>query len=68
MEFNPVNSNILGSVSNDKTLRIWDIRIPKANIKIEKMKGCNINMAWSKDSKYIAVGNKEDVLTIYDYN
>ena len=25
-------------------------------------------MAWSKDSKYIAIGNKEDVLTIYDYN
>lgn len=38
----------------------------KACIKSEKMKGANINMAWRHDGKQIAIGNKEDVLTIYD--
>lgn len=52
-------------MSSDKTLRLWDVRVGKA-VKVEKMKGANINMAWSQDGKTIAVGNKEDVLTIYD--
>lgn len=67
IEFSPVNPFLVGSVSSDKTLRLWDIRANKGhNVKTEKMKGSNINMAWSRGGHYIAVGNKDDVVSIYN--
>ena len=67
ISWHPENDNILGSASSDKTFRIWDIRSAKQNIKIEKTKDGNLNLAWSPDGNVLAVGNKQNIITFFDY-
>jgi len=63
--WNPLHPDLLGTASGDKTVRIWDAKASKC-IQTIQTKGQNINIAWSPDSYYIAVGNKKDVVSIID--
>ena len=65
--WHPSHEQILASASVDKTLKIWDCRSPKAPAKSEKTKGANINLAWNSDGSLVAVGNKDDVISFYDF-
>ena len=60
------NTDILASVSSDKTLKVWDMRASKKNIKTVSSKSMNFNIAWSPDGRIIAAGNNDSV-TFYDY-
>jgi THO complex subunit 3 len=66
LTWHPDSPDIFASVSEDKTLRIWDIRTRKS-VKTVKTEFANLNIAWSPDGNNIAVGNKEDHITIFDY-
>jgi len=63
--WDPKHADYLATASADKTVRIWDTRSAKAS-HTHKTTGANINIAWSPDGGYIAVGNKLDHLTIID--
>ncbi|ODM93044.1 THO complex subunit 3 [Orchesella cincta] len=57
--------DLLATASGDKTVRIWDARIQKTT-EVFTTKGENINITWSPDGNFIAVGNKEDLITFID--
>ena len=44
---------------------MWDARSNKA-VTVVNTKGENINITWSPDGQTIAVGNKEDLVTLID--
>ena len=67
LTWHPENPELLGTVSSDKTLKIWDIRVPKKFIKNIQTKGSNLNIAWSPDGNTIAVTNNEDYISFYDF-
>lgn len=49
----------------DKTVRIWDTKSGKCE-QVIPTSGENINITWSPDGAQIAVGNKDDQLSIID--
>ncbi|KAI3384503.1 hypothetical protein SNEBB_011404 [Seison nebaliae] len=59
------NNNILATASSDRTSRIFDIRTQKC-CKVIDTPGDNINISWSPDSNYIALGNKDDLISFVD--
>jgi THO complex subunit 3 len=63
--WHPNSSDLLGSASGDKTVRLWDARTAKA-VDTINTRGENINIAWSPNGLHIAVGNKEDLITFID--
>jgi len=63
--WHPSNPDLLSTASGDKTVRMWDARAYKS-VDTYTTKGENINIAWSPDGNYIAVGNKEDLITFID--
>jgi len=65
LSFHPKNPDILATASADKTVRIWDTRASKSCHGIDT-KGENINLVWSPDGNYIAVGSKDDNICIID--
>lgn len=65
LRFHPKNPDVLGTASADKTVRIWDTRAGKSCHGIET-KGQNINLAWKPDGNSIAVGSKDNKLTVID--
>lgn len=65
IKFHPKNPDVVASCSLDKTLRIWDVRSGKCTHSVDT-KGQNINLAWSPDGQYLAVGNKKDIVSIID--
>lgn len=57
--------DLLATASGDKTVRMWDARTQRS-VEVFNTKGENINITWSRDGNYIAVGNKEDLITFID--
>jgi len=55
--WNPTNAELLATTSVDKTVRIWDVRSGKSAAHTIATKGENINITWSPDAAFIAVGN-----------
>jgi len=63
--WDPTHPDTLCTASVDRTIRIWDARGGKCTHCINTS-GENINVAWSPDGEYLAVGNKDDVVSIID--
>ena len=61
----PTQADVLGTASGDKTVRIWDARMSKCANAIET-RGENINIRWSPDGQHIAVGDKEDNISLIE--
>ncbi|KAG0340037.1 hypothetical protein BG000_000829 [Podila horticola] len=65
LRWDPTHPDHLATASCDKTVRIWDARSGKSIHTIDTG-GQNINISWSPDGQKIAVGNKEDKISIID--
>lgn len=63
--FSPTERNALVSISNEKDVVFWDARTGRKSY-VVKTDGSNINLAWSPDGRYVAVGNKDDKLVFID--
>jgi len=56
---------VLGTASGDKTVRVWDARTGKCVHAIET-RGENINIRWSPNGQHIAVGDKDDNISVVE--
>ncbi len=65
LRWDPTHPEVLGTISADKTVRIWDARTAKCAHAIET-RGENINMRWRPDGQHIAVGDKEDHISFIE--
>ncbi|PVV01495.1 hypothetical protein BB560_004082 [Smittium megazygosporum] len=63
--WSPTNEEHLAVATFDKILNIFNVS-KKAPVNVFHTFGGNINMSWSPDGKYLAVGNRDDCLTIYN--
>jgi THO complex subunit 3 len=65
--WDPMGTTQLATASSDKTVRIWDTRQHNSpNVVTINTIGENINITWCPDGNYIAVGNKDDIITVID--
>jgi len=66
--WHPENENLLASVSIDKTVKFWDVRL-KGSIRTEKTKNVYCNVVWSPDGKKLAVGGaKDNSINFYSFS
>ncbi|KKA27250.1 hypothetical protein TD95_003184 [Thielaviopsis punctulata] len=63
--FNPVKQAELASISNDGTLKIWDVR-NNACVSEVKDLGEAFTLAWAPDGSSLVVGNKTDKIFIIE--
>eukprot|EP00158_Paraphelidium_tribonemae_P003136 Partr_v1_DN25909_c1_g1_i1_m68682 putative THO complex len=61
----PVDNDVLATISVDMSLRIWDTKTGTCT-KVISTGGENINLCWSNDGQFIAVGDKRDRITIWN--
>eukprot|EP00741_Cyanophora_paradoxa_P020984 tig00021319_g20258.t1 len=66
LRWNPANGDMFASVSGiDKNLKLFDARAGKSSSTLP-MQTDLLNLGWSSDGALIAVGNRDDVVTILD--
>ncbi|KAI8377876.1 WD40-repeat-containing domain protein [Radiomyces spectabilis] len=65
LDWDPTHPDRLATASCDKTVRIWDQRSGKCTAVVQTG-GENINICWSPDGNHIAVGDKNDTISIID--
>jgi THO complex subunit 3 len=61
--WHPSSEQTLATTSQDRSVRIWDARASRCVHNIAT-KGSNINITWSPDANYIAVGNNASALAV----
>ncbi|EGF78122.1 hypothetical protein BATDEDRAFT_90779 [Batrachochytrium dendrobatidis JAM81] len=64
--WDPDHPDKLATASVDCSVRLWDVRAHRSPSHTIQTKGENINMCWSPDSRCIAVGNRDDLITFID--
>ncbi|EDQ91206.1 uncharacterized protein MONBRDRAFT_23390 [Monosiga brevicollis MX1] len=64
--FHPQNTNILASASDDKSVKLWDVRAKQRETTSVTTDDGNINLKWHPDCNLLAVGNRSDVITLFD--
>lgn len=65
LAWDPTHPERLATASTDKSVRLWDIRSGSATITTQTP-GSNINLAFHPKGHLLAVGNREDVLSLID--
>ncbi|CAA7062618.1 unnamed protein product [Microthlaspi erraticum] len=63
--WDPKHSDQVATASGDKSVRLWDTRSGKCTQQAE-LSGENINITYKPDGTHVAVGNRDDELTILD--
>lgn len=65
LRFEPSNGQTLATVSADKTAKVWDVRSGRCAATVTTQ-GELMNVAWSPDGRFFAVGNRNDVISMVD--
>lgn len=65
LAWNPTHPESLASASSDRTVKFWDIRTASASSSVATS-GSNINIAYHPAGNLVAVGDKDDTVSLID--
>ncbi|KAJ1677599.1 hypothetical protein EV182_005836, partial [Spiromyces aspiralis] len=66
--WNPNDPNIIASSSNDKTIKLWDVRGKDSVIATVTMSSPGVALKWTDDGRYIATASENNWISVIDYN